>query len=142
MTYTDMSQALYQFFSQFSYDGVPVAAYKQGHVPNDAPFPYFTFRVSMGDFNGTSFPAAFLWCKHSPGINVNAQRAAILDMVATQIPPVVGRMYRAHNGGAMWIKRNEDFLSDYEPPDDTDESATDEGEPVIGARIALAVTTF
>lgn len=141
MTYTDLSQALYQFWSQFSWDDKPIPAYKQGHVPEDAVFPYFTFRVSASNFGGSSIQTAVVWCKHTPGMNVNAQRSGILDQVAIAVPEN-GKLIRMPTGGGMWIQRNVDFLSDYEPPDNTDTSDEDEGEPVIGGRVSCIVNFY
>lgn len=110
-------------------------------MPDDAVLPYFTFRVSMSNFGGTSVQSAFIWCRHSPGINVNAQRADILDQVAQAIP-ISGKLIRSPSGGGAWLQRNVDFLSDYEPPDEYDSSDSDEGEPIIGGRISYTVKTF
>ncbi len=141
MTYTDLSQALYQFWSQFVWNGSPIPVYKQGYAEKNV-FPCITFSVSMGDFDGTSIQSAFVWCKQEEGMNVNAQRASIIDQIARQIPPVVGRIFKAANGGAMWIGRNVDFVSDYSPPEGEDESTETDGEPVIGGRISYTVRTY
>lgn len=148
MTYTDLSQALYQFWSQFEWDGSPIPVYKQGYVPEDADgnviasFPYITFSVGMGDFGGESVQTAFVWCKQGEGMNVNAQRAGILDQIAQQIPPEVGRLYRLANGGAIWIRRNVDFMSDYSPTTKENEATTVDGEPIIGGRVSYILRTF
>lgn len=147
-SYMDISQALYQFWSQFSYDGVPIPVYKQGYVPQDekgnvtASFPYITYSANLGDFNRETVLTAFVWCRQTEGLNVNAQRAAILDQIAQQIPPQVGRLWRLANGGAMWLSRNVEFLSDYTPPTTENNATSVEAEPIIGGRISYILRTF
>lgn len=147
-SYMDISQALYQFWSQFSYGGMPIPAYRQGYVPEDAngnviaPFPYITFSANLGDFNQGTVLTAFVWCRQTEGLNVNAQRAAILDQIAQQIPAQVGRLWRLANGGAMWLSRNVEFLSDYTPPTTENNATSVEAEPIIGGRISYILRTF
>ena len=83
---TGIHQALYNFWSQFSYGGKPIPAYLQGHVPEDAAFPYITFDVASGRAFATSVVTATVWCRAESGINVNAQRAAILDSIDRALP--------------------------------------------------------
>ena len=136
---TDISQALYEFWSGFTDRGQPIAVYKSGHVPKKAAFPYFTFSVTRGAFFGKTVLTAILWCKQSEGLNVNAQRAAILDQVARAIPEG-GRMIPLEGGG-VWLMRNDaDFLSDYEPEDE--EAAAAGEEPVIGGRVSYTAQYF
>lgn len=83
---TEIHQALYAFWSRFSYDGVPIAAYLDGHVPEGAAFPYITYGVSAGRAFATSMLSATVWCMATSGMNVNAQRAAILDSIDRALP--------------------------------------------------------
>ena len=78
---TGIHQGLYAFWSQFSYGGKPIPAYLQGHVPEDAAFPYITFDVASGRAFATSVVTATVWCRAESGINVNAQRASIMDSI-------------------------------------------------------------
>ena len=78
---TGIHQALYNFWSQFSYGGNLIPAYLQGHVPEDAAFPYITFDVASGRAFTPSVVTATVWCRAESGANVNAQRAAILDSI-------------------------------------------------------------
>ena len=151
MTYTDLSQALYQFWAQFEWDGMPIPAFLQGHVPDDdeiermygRAYPYITYSVGMGDFNGTSVQTAHVWCRQQPGANVNAQRAAIVDQIGKAIPAHVGRVFALANGGGMWITRNVDFATNYTPPRDSNNQEDEvEGEPVIGGRISYLIKCY
>ena len=83
---TGIHQALYSFWAQFSYDGSPIPAYLQGHVPEGAAFPYITFDVASGRAFATSVVTATVWCRAESGVNVNAQRAAILDSIDRALP--------------------------------------------------------
>lgn len=145
MTYTDLSQALFQFWSQFTWEGKPIKAWRQGHVPLDAngnfavDFPFITFTVRMPEYSRQAILTAFVWCKQAEGMNVNAQRAAILDQIGAAIPAHVGRLYSMANGGVMWLTRNVEFQSDYSPDDKTTEI---EGEPVIGGRISYILNAY
>ena len=60
---TGIHQALYAFWSQFSYGGNLIPAYLQGHVPEDAAFPYITFDVASGRAFATSVVTATVWFK-------------------------------------------------------------------------------
>lgn len=79
-------QALYRFWSQFSYGGEPISAYLEGHVPIGAAFPYFTFSVTDGKAFSTVMVSSTVWCRAESGINVNVQRASILDSVDKALP--------------------------------------------------------
>lgn len=148
MTYTDLSQALFQFWSQFVWDGKPIPAFLQGHVPDDEDikemygrvYPFITYSVGMGDFDGTSVQVAHVWCRQEPGMNVNAQRATIVDQIGQQIPAHVGRVFPLVNGGGMWLMRNVDFATNYTPQKDTTTEV--EGEPVISGRISYLIKSY
>lgn len=136
--FTDLSQMLYRFWSRFELDGIPIATYRSGHVPDNARLPYVIFDVRMGDYGGAASQTAHVWIRHEPGRNVNRDRAAIADQIASAIP-VTGKIVKADHGGGFWISRNGIFLSDYDP------EATDpkpEGEPVIGLRVDYLIKAF
>ena len=114
---TGIHQALYAFWSQFSYGGAPIPAYLQGHVPEDAAFPYITFDVASGRAFSTSVVTATVWCRAESGINVNAQRAAILDSIDMALPE--GDLRIDIPGGFVVLRRGSgDFHSYITDEDD------------------------
>ena len=114
---TGIHQALYSFWSQFSCGGNPIPAYLQGHVPEDAAFPYITFDVASGRAFATSVVAATVWCRAESGINVNAQRAAILDSIDRALPEADIRL-DFQGGFAMLRRGSGDFHSYITDEDD------------------------
>lgn len=138
---TNLHLALLAFWSSFTWNGKPIPAFPESRVPENQPFPYITFEVIEGGFFSTNFPTAFIWCRQpmDGSINVQAQRASIMDQIARAIPES-GRILR-FDGGMVKLERNEgSFMSYYDPPEDNDENPT--GEPVIGGRISVAVTFY
>ena len=83
MSMTAVHKALYSFWSQFG-----CAAYLAGHVPDDAEFPYITFSVGAGDALAEDVLTAFDWHRAENGVNVNAERAELLDKIQLALPPV------------------------------------------------------
>lgn len=137
----NLHMALLAFWSSFSWGGRPIPAYPAGRVPQDAPFPYFTFEVMEGAFFSVSVPTSFIWCQapKDGSYNVQTQRAEILDMVARAIPES-GRLL-TFEGGSVLLNRNPaTFLSYYNPEEEGDESPT--AEPVIGGRISCEMRTY
>lgn len=108
---TGVHQALYGFWSQFSYGGAAIPAYLVGHVPDGASFPYFTFDVSDGRAFSTSTLTATAWCQAGGGVNVNAQRAAILDSVDKALPEADVRL--DFPGGFVLIRRGSGDYHNY-----------------------------
>lgn len=138
-SFVDVSQGLFQFWSQFTDGQKPVPAYKRYHVPEteEDVFPRIEFSVGMSSFDRETPLTAFLWCKQKQGMNVNAQRAVVLDQIRNAIPEK-GVLFPLANGGAMWLRPNIDFLNDYDPPNED----APEGEPIIGGRIAYIARFF
>ena len=114
---TGLHQALYSFWAQFSYGGEPIPAYLHGHVPEGAVFPYFTFDVTDSRAFATSVVTATVWCQASSGVNVNAQRAAILDSVDRALPEADLRL-DFPGGFAMLRRGSGDFHSYITDEDD------------------------
>lgn len=114
---TGIYQALYAFWSQFTYGGSSIPAYLQGHVPEDAAFPYITFDVASGRAFATSVVTATVWCRAESGINVNVQRAAILDSIERALPEADLRL-DFPGGFAMLRRGSGDFHSYITDEDD------------------------
>ena len=114
---TGLHQALYSFWAQFTYGGEAIPAYLQGHVPEGAAFPYFTFDVTDSRAFATAVVTATVWCQASSGVNVNAQRAAILDSVDRAMPEADLRL-DFPGGFAMLRRGSGDFHSYITDEDD------------------------
>lgn len=126
---TKLHQALYAFWSQFSYNNTAIPAYLAGKVPKTATFPYITFSVQDGDIFSFTFLTAHVWVKAESGINANLIRAAIMDDIKRAIP--MGGKRIEYDGGYMNIFRNDSTFMSYE--DD------EEDDSVIGGRISYEV---
>ena len=114
---TGLHQAIYRFWAQFTYGGEAIPAYLTGHVPEGAAFPYFTFDVTDSRAFSTAVVTATVWCHASSGINVNAQRAAILDSVDRALPEADLRL-DFPGGFAMLRRGSGDFHSYITDEDD------------------------
>ena len=114
---TGVHQALYGFWSQFSWGDIAIPAYLEGHVPSGASFPYFTFSVADGRAFATAVVTATVWCRAESGVNVNAQRAAILDSVDKALPEADLRL-DFPGGFAMLRRGSGDFHSYITDEDD------------------------
>ena len=135
MTY---SEALYQFWAGFTDDGAPMEAYLTGHVPDDALFPCVSFENIQGAFFGRVPTSAFVWIKQSHGVNVTRKRDAFFEQVKAAIPES-GRVLR-YDGGVVCLYRNQnDFVSAYNPPDESD-SVT--GSPIRGGRVSYEIAFY
>lgn len=108
---TEIYQALYAFWAQFSYGDRPIPAYLPGHVPEDAAFPYITFDVSSGRAFATSVLTATVWCRATSGVNVNSQRAAILDSIDRALPE--GDLRIDIPGGFVVLRRGSGDFHNY-----------------------------
>lgn len=132
---TEITAALWEFWSQFELDGQPVPVYQSGVVPRDAVYPYFTIETPQADAFRQLPLAAMLWCRHD-GVNTApalAQRMAIGDAVARVIAPVVGVRVNLPHGLLMVYRGSGDFLA----------PLTDEDDPqVIGLRIGYETTYY
>jgi hypothetical protein len=135
----DMHKTLYKFWSQFTLDGAPIPAFPTGRVPDGQAFPYITFEVVEGEYFSTAFPVAVLWCQKPPEANINIQdqRATLMDQVAEAIP--LGGVWLTMPGGGVILRRNgANWLRYYDPPPDD----VPTGEPVIGGRISYSIQFF
>lgn len=104
----DLQKKLYKFWSSFSYDGKQIPAYVEDAVPEDAEFPYFAFQVRENETFGRSTLSCTLCCQATSGVNVNAQRAGILDIVRKAIPQEGTAIYC--EDGFITIYRGNDFF--------------------------------
>lgn len=129
---TGLHQALYRFWSQFSYGGASIPAYLEGHVPDGAGFPYFTFSVAEGRAFATTVVSATVWCQAGSGVNVNAQRAAILDSVDMALPEADLRL--DFQGGFAMLRRGSGDYHSYI----TDE----EDKSIIGGTTRCELTAY
>ena len=137
----ELHKALRVFWSQFSYDGNPIPAFPAGRVPENHPFPYFTFEVMQGAFFRTTVPTSFIWCQapSDGSFNVQAQRAKIMDQVAAAIPEA-GTLIRFKWGAVVLNRNPAEFMRYYDPPDEGEEMPT--AEPVIGGRISCEMKCY
>ena len=129
---TGLHQALYSFWSQFSYGGEQIPAYLTGHVPEGAAFPYITFDVTVPSAFYASIVTATVWCRASSGFNVNAQRAAILDSIDRAIPEADARI--DYPGGFAMLRRGSGDFHAYV----TDE----EDKSVVGGMTRCGMTIY
>lgn len=130
---TDVHKALTAFWGSFSFGGEAIPAYLSGHVPDGAAFPYITFEVADGSAMSRSVLTAIVWCRAVSGLNVNAQRAAILDSIAAAIPEE-GTLVRLPGGGMLALYRNSaGFQSYYDDPEDAS---------VIGGRTSYEIAFY
>lgn len=131
-----------EFWNGFTWNGQPIKAYPSGRVPDNEPFPYFTFDVQQGSFFSMGIPTAYIWCQQPKDLSYSAQaqRAEIMDQVAAAIPE--GGRLLTFDGGAVWMKRNDaNFMSYYDPKEEDNEEIPT-GEPVIGGRISVMTQYF
>lgn len=134
MTFSD---ALYAFWSGFTDDGAPMEAYLTGHVPDDALFPCVSFANVQGAAFGRVPATAFVWIKHSAGVNVKEKRDAFFGQVRRAIPES-GRVLRYDGGMCVLYRNKNDFLSDYNPPGET--NFTD--APIRGGRVSYELVFY
>ena len=124
MSMTAVHKALYSFWSQFG-----CAAYLAGHVPDDAEFPYITFSVGAGDALAEDVLTAFDWHRAENGVNVNAERAELMDRIQLALPPE-GRLIEAGEGRLFLYRNGSSFQSYYDDPED---------QAVIGGRTSYII---
>ena len=113
---TAFHRALTQFWARFTVDDVAVPAYLSGHVPDGAVFPYITFDVARPDTMNKTVLTAFDWHQAASGVNVNAERAALLDQIAAAIPQE-GVKLPFGDGFAILERNTADFQTYYDDPD-------------------------
>ena len=127
---TEIATKLWQFWSQFEYNGAAVPAYQSDFVPSDAQFPYIIFSPAKADALRTAPLTASVWTRKADGISALAQRTAIMDAVSKAIP-VGGVMLPLSNGYLVLRRGSGDFLATMDDPDDSS---------VAGGRIGYEVT--
>lgn len=129
---TNMHQALYGFFSQFTHDGKAIPAYYAGMVPNNAAYPYITFSVSRGEAFSQGLNTAFVWFRREDGKSPLPRIAAVFDQVADAIP--AGGALLKIDGGCVAIYRNgPDWLSYMQDAEDPE---------VWGGRISYQINYY
>ena len=128
---TDITSALWRFWSQFEMNDVPIPAYQSGVVPDDAAYPYITFDPAQADAMSTLPLSATLWVRY---VNENsaqaiAQRTAFMGAVRRALPP--GGVILRLDVGYMVLRRGSgDFLS----------TLTDENDRnVLGGRVGYEI---
>ena len=129
---TDVHKALTAFWGSFSFGEEAIPAYLSGHVPDGAAFPYITYEVADGSAMSRSVLTAIVWCRAVSGLNVNAQRAAILDSIAAAIPEE-GTLVRLPGGMLALYRNSAGFQSYYDDPEDA---------AVIGGRTSYEVAFY
>ena len=75
---------------------------------------------------------AIVWCRAVSGLNVNAQRAAILDSIAAAIPEE-GTLVRLPGGMLALYRNSAGFQSYYDDPEDA---------AVIGGRTSYEIAFY
>lgn len=85
----------------------------------------------MGEAFTTGVLYAFDWHKAQSGVNVNAQRAALMDKIASAIP-VEGRKIALEDGYIV-ISRDNSFQAYYDDPDD---------KSIVGGRTAYLLRYY
>ena len=129
---TEIHQALLAFWSQFTWGGSPIPAYLEGHVPSNATFPYFTLSVYVPRAFWSSIVTATVWCRATSGMNVNTQRAAIMESVGKALPEEDLKIDMP-SGFAVLRRGSGDLYSYITDPEDSS---------VIGGRIACELTMY
>ena len=129
---TGLHAALQAFWGGFTYAEAAIPAYEQGNVPNDAAYPYITYEAVEGAYWGSTFLTAFVWVKKESGVDWQAQRAAILDLIALAIP-TCGTTVSLTNGNARLERNPSDFMSYYDDPTDTS---------VAGGRVSYEISFY
>ena len=126
---TAIHTALQTLWSGFSYNGTSIPAYEMGNVPDGAVLPYIAYEVASGAMLGAGFLTAFVWVENTSGVDAQAVRAAILDLIAADIPDEGITLTLTGGHGSIALYRNDaGFMSYYDDPTDTS---------VLGGRISL-----
>lgn len=129
---TDITSALWRFWSQFEMDGEPIPVYQSGVVPDDAEYPYITFDPAQADAMNTLPLSATLWVRYANGNSASAiaQRTAFMGAVRRALPP--GGVILRLDVGYMVLRRGSgDFLSALSDENDRN---------VLGGRVGYEVT--
>lgn len=86
--------AIYDFLNSF---GIP--AYASSATPDQAPMPYITYDLIIGDFNTEVSMAANVWYKSESEAAPNAKVREIEKILGT------GGKLLTYDGGAVWVKK-------------------------------------
>jgi hypothetical protein len=93
-----------------------IPAYQEGYAPRDAPFPRITYEVVRPDFADFSIVSASVWDKRQQ-IGFFGLVDDVLRQAAEKIPEE-GVVLSANEEGAVWLLRNNPFISYLDDPDD------------------------
>lgn len=138
------SQALYEFWSSFLYQGAYIPAYISGHVPEDKAdaYPYWTYEVKQGAYGTTAIATAIVWFQQSAEPTQPSAWAHITDvmnMVQEAIPE--GGRWLTFVGGSALLRRNDaDFISSYDPKQEDGENLL--AQPIRGGRVSYTIQFF
>lgn len=124
---TDFHTALLDFWEQF---GVP--AYVASGVDDEAAFPYLVIDIVKPAAFGTTVLTAISWHRDSTIGAAMAERAALLEQIATALPEDGVRI--RFDGGYMILRRNTANFQSY-MADETDLS-------IIAGRTSYELTYY
>ena len=123
---TGLHAALQAFWGGFTY-GTAIKAYEQGNVPSTATYPYITYEAVEGAYWGATILTAFVWVQKVSGVDWQAQRAAILDIIKAQFPGEGVKVLTFADGNLTLRRNPTNFMSYYNDPSDAS---------VVGGRIS------
>lgn len=131
---TDTQRALKAFWSRFTLGGAPIKAYLAGRAPKESGYPIITYEAIEGAFFASNILTTFVWLKERSGHDADAERAEILDQIASAIPEQGARIYLPNAAGMLKLERNPSgFLSVYDDPED---------KSILGGRISYQITYY
>lgn len=116
---TDVNQALFDFWSQFSFDGKSIPVYYAGMVPVGAQFPYITFSVSRGEAFSQGINTTLVWFRRENGESPLPKCAAVLDSIAKAIPDS-GNLIRTSGGKVAIYRNGSDWQTYMQDAEDSD----------------------
>ena len=90
--------AIYQFWSGFG-----LTAYEENTVPDDAAFPYITYRLVTDGFDREIPLTASIWYRSESWTAINAKTEEISQKIGR------GGKIISCDGGAIWLKRGKPF---------------------------------
>ena len=90
--------AIYQFWNSFG-----LTAYEENSVPDDAAFPYITYKLVTDGFDREITLTASLWYRGESWTAINAKTEEISQKISRG-----GKMVSC-DGGAIWLKRGQPF---------------------------------
>ena len=90
--------AIYQFWNSFG-----LTAYEENSVPDDAKFPYITYRLVTDSFDREISLTASLWYRSESWTGINSKTEEISQKISR------GGKIISCDGGAIWLKRGQPF---------------------------------